>query len=149
MAPEAMALLIIGPPPPFFFGGGEGFHQPNLAKMEFHPGFRHSHGLHSAKEGVKYTRTYCLLKMRVASTLLPLHHPHHIHIITAEQPTMNSERERDITSPSHPGLLQPCQCLNARAAYPRGKPRAKLVFSKITQAQELWMHPIKITQTAG
>lgn len=82
-------------PPPFFFrGGGEGFHQPNLAKMEFHPGFRHSHGLHSAKEGVKYTRTYCLLKMRVASTLLPLHHPHHIHIITAEQPTMNSERER-------------------------------------------------------
>lgn len=80
--------------------------------MEFHPGFSPSHGLHSAKEGVKYTRTYCLLKMRVASTPL---HPHHIHIITAEYPTMNrergerTEREKGITSLSHPVLLQSCQ----------------------------------------
>lgn len=147
MAPEAMTLLIIGPPPlpPFFW---EGFHRPNLAKMEFHPGFRHSHGLHSAKEGVKYTRTYCLLKMRVASTLLPLHHPHHIHIITAEQPTMNSERERhhfSLSSRSSTVLpMSKCQ-----GSLPARKPRAKLAFSKIIQAQELCVILMGCIQTAG
>lgn len=131
-----MTLLILG----LLFFFCEGFHRLNLAKMEFHPGFSPSHGLHSAKEGVKHTRTYCLLKMRVAST--PLHSTPITSTSSLRSIQQWTERERErredrerrrekgITSPSRPVLLQSCQSKCQDSLAPS---QASVFFPKITQ----------------
>ena len=116
--------------------------------MEFHPGFSLSHGLCSAIEGVKYTRTYCLLKMRVASTpLLPPSHPHHHRrVLNNEQRekegTEGEQHHVSLTSSSF--TLLPIEMpgqLSLEESH-----RAEPGFSKITQAHELgmWTHPVKM-----
>lgn len=132
-----MTLLILGLL--FVSCVCEGLHWLNLAKMEFHPSFSPSHGLHSAEEGVKHTRTYCLLKMRVAST--PLHSTPITSTSSLQsiQQWTESERERredrewrrekGITFPSCPVLLQSCQskCQDSL------DPSQASIFPKITQ----------------
>lgn len=83
----------------------EGFLPLNLATVEFQPGLSPSHGVRVAKQGVTYTRSHCLLKMRAASAPLHPPHPHTVaaacSTVKGKQDRADAVRKRALISPPH------------------------------------------------